>query len=71
MPELQDTALRLMRVLERHQELDALQLASLTEQSISTTVAALEELARYELVCEAGGKYSLNTVALGQLLQRI
>jgi DNA-binding IclR family transcriptional regulator len=70
MPELQDTSLKLMRVLDRHQALDVVQLASLTESSVSATTNALQELARYDLVAESDGVYSLNAGVLGELLQK-
>jgi DNA-binding IclR family transcriptional regulator len=71
MPELQDAALKVMGVLDQHQELDLLQIASIAELPVSSAATALGELARYDLVAIRDDKYSLNNTALGQLLQKI
>jgi hypothetical protein len=68
-PHLNDNAIKVMEVLERHPRLDTLQIASRAELSVSAAGAAIEELAQHSLVTDDDGVYSLNTAALGELLE--
>lgn len=71
MPHLNDNTLKVLRVLERHRELDVLQIASLGEVSVSAANEALEQLLALEVVIrhDHGDLYSLNGAALSRMLE--
>lgn len=68
MPHLDDNTLKVMEVLESHPALDALQIASRAELSVSAVGQALAELAKYGLL-KGDGVYSLNGSTLNELLE--
>lgn len=72
MPHLDDYTLKVLRVLERHTSLDALQVAALAEVSVSSAHDALSRLVELGLVTQhdhGDALYSLDGAALSAMLE--
>lgn len=69
MPHLEENSVRVMRVLENHPALDALQIASRAELSVTSTHQALEELKKFGLITTDAGIYWLDSKTLSQMLE--